>query len=82
MATALWCEFVSFRMYISGSKFEEHCSDTSRDISCSVFHHFSCTTDGVITVLICVIKKKTRSISLDLKRTTIFQKLKRHSSIF
>ena len=26
------CHFVSFVMYISGAKFEEHCSNISRDI--------------------------------------------------
>ena len=51
------CHFVSFMMYISNAKFEELCSNTSRDISCSIFYHFSCTTDDLITVLICEIQK-------------------------
>ena len=47
------CHFV----FISGAKFEEDSCDTSRDISCLIFYHFSCTTDDVITVLICIIQK-------------------------
>ena len=31
--------FVSFVMYISGAKFEEHCSNISGDILNSVFYH-------------------------------------------
>ena len=32
-----WCHFVSFVMYISGAKFEDHCSNISGDILDSVF---------------------------------------------
>ena len=36
------CHFVSFVMYISGAKFEEHCSNISKDIPYSVFYCFTC----------------------------------------
>ena len=32
------CQFVSFVMYISGAKFEEHFSNISGDILGSIFH--------------------------------------------
>ena len=32
------CHFVSFVMYISGAKFEEHCANVSRDILYSLFY--------------------------------------------
>ena len=51
------CHFVSFVMYISGAKFEEHCFNIYRDILDSVFYHFSCTVYYVITFLICIIQK-------------------------
>ena len=35
------CYFVSFAMHISGAKFEEHRSNTSRDILDSVFYCLS-----------------------------------------
>ena len=34
------CHFVSFVMYISGAKFEDHCSNISGDILNSVFYRF------------------------------------------
>ena len=37
------CHFVSFLMYISGAKFEKHCSNISRDILDSVFYCLSCS---------------------------------------
>ena len=49
------CHFVSFAMYISGAKFEDHCSNISGDILNSVFHRFSGTIYDVITFLICII---------------------------
>ena len=36
------CHFVSFVMYFSGAKFEEHCSNISGDILDSVFLLFEC----------------------------------------
>ena len=51
------CHFGSFVMYISGAKFEEHCSNISGDILNSVFYRFSGTTYDVITSLICIIQK-------------------------
>ena len=35
------CHFVSYVMYISGAKFEDHSSNISGDILNSVFHPFS-----------------------------------------
>ena len=52
------CHFVSFVMYISGAKFEDHCSNISGDILNSVFYHFSRTIYDVITFLICIIQKR------------------------
>ena len=68
------CHFVLFFlvvMYISGAKFEDHCSNTFGDILNSVFYSFRGTIYYVITFLICII----------LKRKKIFQKEKRHSSL-
>ena len=45
------CHFVSFVMYISGAKFEDHCSSISGDILNSVFMTY------VITFLIYIIQK-------------------------
>ena len=50
------CHFVSFVMYITGAKFEDHCSNISGDILNSVFY-FSGTIYDVITSLICIIQK-------------------------
>ena len=43
------CHFVSFVMYITGAKFEDHCSNISGDILNSVFYRFSGTIHDVIT---------------------------------
>ena len=51
------CYFVSFVMYISGAKFEDHCSSISGDILNSVFYHFSGTIYDVIYFLICIIER-------------------------
>ena len=48
---------VSFVMYVTDPKFEDHCSNTSGDIFNSVFYHFSGTFYDVITSLICIIQK-------------------------
>ena len=45
-------------MYISGVRFEEHCSNISGDILNSVFYRFSGTIYDVITFLICMIQKR------------------------
>ena len=52
------CHFASFANFISGAKFEEHCSNISGDILNSVFYHFSGTICDVITFLICIIQKR------------------------
>ena len=52
------CHFCSFVMYISGAKFEEHCSNISGDILNSVFYRFSGTIYDVITSFICIIQKR------------------------
>ena len=51
------CYFVSFVMYITGAKFEDHCSNISGDILNSVFYRFSGMIYDVITSLICIIQK-------------------------
>ena len=45
-------------LYISGTKFEEHCFNISGDILDSVFYYFSCTVYYVITFLISIIQKR------------------------
>ena len=50
------CHFVSFVMYSSGAKFEDHCSNISGDILNSVFYHFSGMIYDVVTFLICIIQ--------------------------
>ena len=52
------CHFVSFVMYISCAKFEDHCFNISGDILNSVFYRFSGTIYDVITSLICIIPKR------------------------
>jgi len=51
------CLSVSFVMHIFGAKFEEHCSNISKDILDSVFYCSNGTTYDVITFLICIIQK-------------------------
>ena len=51
------CHFVSFVMYISGAKFEDHCSNISGDILNSVFYRSIGTIYDFITFLICIIQK-------------------------
>ena len=43
-------------MYITGAKFEDHCSNISGDILNSVFYRFSGTIYDVIASLICIIE--------------------------
>ena len=52
------CHSVSFVMYISSAKFEEQCSNISRDILDSVFYCSCETISDVITFLICIIQKR------------------------
>ena len=52
------CHSVSFVMYISGAKFEEHCSNISRDILDSAFYCSTGTIYDVITLLICIMQKR------------------------
>ena len=49
---------LSLVMYISGAKFEDHCSNFSGDILNSVFYRFSGTIYEVIAFLICIIQKR------------------------
>ena len=69
--------FVSFVVYISGARLEDHCINISGDILTSVFHRFSGTIYDVITSLICIIQK--REYLLNEKK--IFQNWKHHSSL-
>jgi len=48
-------------MHICGAKFEEHCSNISRDILDSGFYCSSGTTCDAITFLICIIQKRKYS---------------------
>ena len=52
------CHSVSYVMYISGAKFEEHCSNISGGVRDSVCYCSSGTTYDVITFLICIIQKR------------------------
>ena len=52
------CHSVSFVMYISGAKFEEHCSNIARDNLDSVFYRSTETIYDVITLLICIMQKR------------------------
>ena len=45
-------------MYISGAKFEEHCSNTSGDILDWVLYSSGKTTYDIITSLICIMQKR------------------------
>ena len=51
------CHFVSFILYISGAKIEEHRSNISRDFHDSVLYPFLEQLKDVITFLICIIQK-------------------------
>ena len=55
------CLSVSFVMHIFGAKFEEHCSNISRDILYSVFYCSNGTTYDIITFLVCIIQKRNFS---------------------
>ena len=48
---------LSFVVYITGAKFEDHCCNISGDILNSVFYCFSGTIYDVITSLISIIQK-------------------------
>ena len=54
------CHFVSFVMYISGAKCEEHCSNITGDMLDSVFCCSSEMNYDVITFLICIIQKRIK----------------------
>jgi len=54
---------VSFVMHTFGAKFEEHCSNISRDILDSVFYCSNGTNYDVITFLICIIQKRILNFS-------------------
>ena len=58
-----------FLIYISGAKFEGHCSNISGDILDSVFHCLSGTVYDIITCLICIIQKMKKDIP---KRKMLF----------
>ena len=73
------CHFVSFVMYSSGAKFEDHCSNISGDILNSVFYRFSGTIYDAITFLICIIQNanisKTKK-DIPERKTPLFFTLK------
>ena len=74
------CHFVSFVMYISGAKFEDHGFNIFGDIFNSVFYRFSGTIYDVITSLICIIQKnvnisKTKK-DIPKRKTPLFFTLK------
>ena len=71
------CHFISFVMYFSGAKLEEHCSNISGDFLYSVLYCSSVIIYNIITFHICIIQKTC----LCLKRKKIFQKGKHHSSL-
>ena len=58
MATTQKVSVCFFVVHICGAKFEEHCSNISRDILDSVFNCSSGTTYDVITLLICIMQKR------------------------
>ena len=65
------CHFVSFVMYISGAKFEDHCSNISGDILDSVFFLFA--------FLICIIQNANISKAkndIPKRKTPLFFTLK------
>ena len=65
-------------MYICGAKFQEHCFNISRDIVYSVFYHFQLQTIWRHHWS----NLHNRKTSISLKLREIFQKEKRHSSVF
>ena len=65
--------FISFVMHSYGAKFQEHLFPEI--LFTQYFTIFSCKQYDVITYLICI-------TSISLKRKKIFQKEKRHSSVF
>ena len=56
-------------MHISGAKFEEHCSNISRDIGDWALYCFSGTIFDVITFLICIIQKRESLYNEDIPKT-------------
>ena len=52
------CHSISFVMYISGAKFEEHYSNIARDNLDSVFYCSTGTIYDIITLLICTMQKR------------------------
>ena len=65
------CHFVSFVMYISGAKFEDHCFNISGDILNSVLSRFSGTTYDVITSLIYIIQKRKYLLNEEKENTVL-----------
>ena len=63
---------VSFVMYNSVAKFEEHCSNISGDILNLVFNCLSETIYDVIIYLICIMQKRGYIIS-KTKRKKLFK---------
>ena len=64
-------------MDIYGAKFQVHCLNNSRDIVYLVFTTFQLQYYDIITDLICIIE-----VNISKTKKNIFQKEKRHSSIF
>ena len=65
-------------MHICSAKFQEHCFNISRDIVYSVFYHFQLHSAWRHQWS----NLHNRKTSISLKRKKIFQKEKRHSSVF
>ena len=65
-------------MHIWGAKFQEHCFNISRDIVYSVFYHFQMRSVWHHHWS----NLHNRKTPISLKRKKIFQKEKRHSSVF
>ena len=71
------CHFFPSLTHISGAKFDEHCSNISRDLVDWVLYCFGGTIYDVITFLICIIQKHNYLYH----EKKIFQKGKHHSSL-
>ena len=63
-----------FLIYISGVKFEGHCSNISGDILDSVFYCLSGTVYDIITCLICIIQKMKKRYSKKENAVLIYVK--------
>ena len=77
------CHSLPFVIPISGAKFEEHCSNISRDIVDWVLYCFSGTIYDVITFVICIIQKRKylyKKKDITKRKTPFFFTLKNLSN--